>query len=248
MHPYGMKITDDSEALAISMVRKAYLSLPSTTCKQRALCCNAGCPNMYYSEFLSMRQGAIEKMPRTERIELTVECMRRYLTRQIGSDGKPVEKPCVHLKENKCSVYDVRHLKCRLYGLIPESMYRENATAVAEEMGVPKEDIPLCSQCPFVKVTPEHENTFPNNKLPKQMILDLEKALRDVDRLVVKIPQKMQDDGYGFLTYHDWHLMYELGEEKLAMLTPLREKLTPAERDEFINALRTSLAAAEGSK
>lgn len=240
-HPYGMRPSDEKVSLAIVMTRRAYDSLPETTCKQRALCCNAGCPNMHYAEFMSIREGAVQKMAPDQRLNLTIECIKRYLKKQKDDEGKPIQKPCVFLTDNKCSIYSVRHLKCRLYGLIPESMYKENVDLVAEEMGVPKEDIPLCSQCPFVKVTPEFENKFPNNKLPKQMIRDLEKTLRDVDRVVIGMPPGIQQDGFGYLTYHDWHLLFELGEEWLAKLTPLREKLSDEEKEQFVQHLKTAL-------
>jgi hypothetical protein len=108
---------------------------------------------------------------------------------------------------------------------------------------IPLENIPLCDQCQFVEVKSNEENKFPENKIPKQMVLDLEKAVRDIDRIVLKVPETFQSQGLTFLTFHDWHLLFELGESWLANLTPLREKLNISQKEEFINALKKSLEA-----
>lgn len=234
-HPYGIDPSDQQVDKAVWDVRKIYDECPTTTCCHKAVCCNAGCPNMYYTEFLSIRRGVVDRMTPDERVNLTLECFRRYLYDQ----KKP--KPCVFLKkDNMCSIYSYRHIKCRLYGLIPDEMYNRNADEVAAEMGVEKEKVPLCNQCEFVKMTPLWKEKYPDNKLPESVIADMEMRIKDLDRSV-GISKMIQNEGYNFLTYHDWHLMFEFGEQMMVGFTQLRLKWSDEQKEKFIGDLKVVL-------
>jgi Fe-S-cluster containining protein len=223
--------------VAIGRAREAYEGLPETTCDHRAICCKAGCPNMYYSEFLSIYQGSFLKMPADKKLEVTIECIRRYLQPQIVE--KP--KPCVFLGENNmCQVYDHRPLKCRLYGLIPKTLYDWVVEALVADTGVEKEKHPLCTQCDRVKIKPEFKEKFPDGIVPEAMIKSLETRLRGVDSWL-GMPAKVQEQGYGFLTYHDWHIMFVCGETIMVALTQLRLKNEPDKNEHFIGVLRDVL-------
>lgn len=235
MHPYGIKLTPKKEMAAVREARKAYEGLPETTCCQRAECCNAGCPNMYYSEFLSIRQGAVDKMSKKDRVGLTVECVRRYLQNQA------VPKPCVFLgKDKSCGVYEFRHLKCRLYGLIPDPLYKWIVKSVAIDMNKQESDLPLCTQCDRVKIKPEFRDKFPDGVVPESMIKALESSFRKIDA-DLGMPAKVQEDGFGFLTYHDWHLMYEMGQSWMAKMTQIRIGCTDEKKELFVNSLKEVL-------
>jgi len=236
-HPYDMDPTPTELKKGIEKARATYVGLPETVCDHRALCCQAGCPNLYYSEYLSLREGFIEKMTTDQRLELTAECVKRYLMNQRVEKLKP----CVFLGEkNMCTVYDCRPLKCRTYGLIPDALYKWVVKSVAHEMQVPEFTVPLCWQCDRVKVKPEFAEKFPNGCVPEDMLRDLEKRLRDVD-LKLGLPKDVQDAGHGFLTFHDWHVMFELGESWMVKLTKLRIKLSDEEKEQFVSSLKDAL-------
>jgi len=57
------------------------------------------------------------------------------------------------------------------------------------------------------------------------------------------LPKTLQDKGFGFLAYHDWHLMFELGESWMEGLTKLRLKLPEDKKEQFLDALKKALAA-----
>lgn len=239
MYPYGMNPDDKVVEKVVKDVANVYDGCPETTCCHKAECCRAQCPNMYFSEFIAIRKEEVDKWSREDRLNLTIECVRRYLQ----SDNK--QKPCVFLKkDNMCAIYGHRHLKCRLYGLIPDDMYERNVNQVASEMATPKELVPLCNQCQFVKVKPEYQNKFPDNKVPEKDIRRMEQKFRDFD-IKLGLPKKVQDDGFGFLTYHDWHLMFELGTEWMGKLTVLRLKLGDMEKEQFLMALKNALEERE---
>lgn len=230
-----MDPSEDQIAYATKTAMEVYEDTPETTCCHKAACCNAGCPNMYYSEFLSVRRGAVDKMTPEERLNLTLECVKRYLQDQR------TPKPCVFLKkDNMCGIYEFRHLKCRLYGLIPDSLYDWIANSVADEMGVPREEVPLCNQCEFVKVKPEFQEKFPTGKVPEDDIKAMERRMRELDR-GLGMSKETQDDGFGFLTYHDWHLLFEFGEKWMETLTQLRLKWTDEEKEKFVGDLKSAL-------
>jgi len=176
-----------------------------------------------------------------------MKCVRYYLLGQHEEvDGKkvPISKPCVHLADdNMCTVYEARPLKCRTYGLVPAGMHRRVVEEVSKESGVSKSEIPLCIQCPFVKVKPEFEEKFPDGVVPEEMIAKIESHLRGVDR-ELGIPAKMQKEGYGFLTFHDWHIMSVLGEGWMAQMTPIREEKSKAWKEAFLGDLKEAFRVA----
>jgi Fe-S-cluster containining protein len=193
---------------------------------------------MYYSEFLSIYHGTVAKLPTWARLDLAVECVKRYLQRQDVT--KP--KPCVFLGgDNMCRTYEFRPLKCRLYGLIPDSLYEWVVSKVSSESGVPKADIPLCVQCPFVKIKPEYAGAFSSGKIPEEMIREIERKLRANDASL-GIGEELQANEFSFLTYHDWHIMFELGEGWMALLTPLRLNLEEEKKEQFVASLKEALA------
>lgn len=236
-HPFGIDPTEDQLDKAVYETRNIYDECPPTTCNHLARCCKAGCPNMYYSEFVSIRRGAVDKMTALERINLTVECFKRYLYDQ----SKP--KPCVFLKENNmCAIYPFRHVKCRLYGLIPDDMYKRNADEVAEEMGVPKEEVPLCNQCIFVKMRPDWKEKYPDGKMPESVIASIELRIKELDR-TLGISKGFQNKGFGYLTYHDWHLLFEFGEQTMHEFTQFRKNWTAEQKEKFVADLKLTLEA-----
>lgn len=236
-HPYGITPPLLEVARAVDKTQEVYKPLPETTCDHRAICCKAGCPNMYYAEFYSIYSNYVMKMPREKRIELTLQCIRQYLQPQSVEKTKP----CVHLSsDNKCTVYSSRPLKCRLYGLIPPALYNKIVSAVAEDMQVEKEKLPLCQQCDRVKIKPEFADKFPSGKIPQPMIKEMEQALKDND-LRLGIPKSVQDDGFGYLTYHDWHVMFELGEKVMEVLTKSRLTFSEDKKEQLVVALKKLL-------
>jgi Fe-S-cluster containining protein len=240
MDPFGTKLSEQDKRKAIGVVRSLVEELPETTCNHRAQCCNAGCPNMTYSEYLSIREMYIDKMSEEERLELLLECVRRYITPQNPLDPKP----CPHLdSENKCSVYLARPFRCRTYGTIASKLFKQMVKDVAKETGIPKRHLPLCEQCPYVKVKPEYAEKFPGGKIPQHIFKELEAALHEND-LNLGIPKKIVAKGFSYLTYHDWHVMSELGERWMETLTQLRLSDSDEEKELFLEALKDAVAGA----
>jgi Fe-S-cluster containining protein len=239
-HPYGMNPNTSTIADSIREVRAAYTELPETTCDHRCICCKAGCPNMYYAEYLSIREGVVDRMIRPRRLEITMACVRNYII------GNQASRPCVFLKGDKCSIYKYRHLKCRMYGLISPSVYRKTVARVAFELNKPADDVPLCVQCDKVKIKDEYKDRFPDGFIPEDMMIDLESRFRSID-LRLGMPKDIQKQGYGFLTYHDWHLIQEMGESWMESMTEIRLKLSIEKKEQFLDALKQALVGKERS-
>lgn len=242
-HPFDMSPLPSQVDRAIDATQATYKPLPETTCDHRGICCRAGCPNMYYAEFLGIYRKFVLPMGKDERVDLTLQCLRMYLKPQSVEDTKP----CVFLKDNNCSVYASRPLKCRLYGLYPSSLYRRMVSGVASDMGVPEEKLPLCTQCDRVKIKPEYAKEYPTGKIPEHVVAQAEKALRDNDRFL-GIPAKMQVSGYGYLTYHDWHIMCELGEKYMELLSRVRTSWTSEKKELLIQDMKKLLSSACGTE
>ena len=234
------KVTDKGVDLAINAVKKARINLPETTCRSCATCCSAGFPNCAFSEFLQIYRDNVLKMSREERLNLTLECVKRYITSQSPDAPK---KPCAFLSKetNLCSVYESRPTKCRTYGIIPHNLYKRIVNQVSIDTGVPERYIPLCVQCPYVQIKPEFANKFPNGTIPEEMIREIETELKAIDNTLLGVTTEAQEQGFGFLAYHDWHLIFEMGVTWLEKLTPIRLKFSQEEKDKFIVSLKNVL-------
>ena len=81
---------------------------------------------------------------------------------------------------------------------------------------------------------------FPSGKVPEKMIKKLEKRMKWIDK-GLGLDKKIQDDGFGFLTYHDWTLLVEFGEAWMANLTKLRKNLKKSEKEQFLDSLKAAL-------
>lgn len=186
-HPYGMCPSDRDVLEAVKDTQGAYKHLGEAQNQDLPDLGKCG-PAMYYCEFLSVRHYYIDKLSRPERLDLTVECIRRYL--------ETANAPACSLFD-KGKAYDCRPIECRI-----------------------------------VKGT------------DKDMVFSALAELRSIDR-ALGMPRKMQDTKCGTLTYQDWHLMFEMSVPWLRNLTPLRQKLEDEKKEQFVEALKNALKAAE---
>lgn len=235
--PFNINPTEEQIEKAISKVAEIYSELPETTCLSHTACCRSENPNLYLCEAIFLRRQTVDKWDKKDRAALTLECVRRYLYDQHDKDGT---RSCVFLKDNKCGIYQARQLKCRLYGLIPDSLYNRNADEVAKESGIPRAEYALCNQCPDVKVKPEFAKRFPDGKVPEKTIRKMEKRMVWIDR---GLGATKATEKYFFLTYHDYHLLFEFGEAWMVNLTKLRKNLKKNEKEQFLDSLKSALAA-----
>jgi len=232
-HPFKMSPSEDEVQMAVFTAKEINDTLPETTCNHKIECCKSGCPNMYYSEYLYLRVDYIEKMSKEGRLNLIVECLRRYLKQQNITDPKP----CPLLNDTMCGAYSSRPYRCRTYGLIPDEEYTKMVESVAKDFKIDKEKIPLCAQCPNVKIKAEFAEKFPTGKLPVGKMPQDQAILKTTD-IMIGMPVQMQAMGYGYLTFHDWHLLFELGMEWLESLSKLRTSLKDEQKEQFVQSLK----------
>lgn len=239
-HPFNMSPSEDEIQMAIYNIKELFSTLPETTCGHKTECCRAGCPNMYYSEYLALRVEHIEKMDKIKRVDLLLECLRRYLKEQNILDPKP----CPLLDGNMCSTYEARPYRCRTYGLIPDEEYNKMVDAVSSDFKILKEKIPLCNQCNLVKIKPEYLGKYPDGKLPKDKVKNDQLLIKTTD-IMIGMPIQIQSL-YGYLTFHDWHLLFEIGQEWIESLSKMRVSkkwsgLKDDDKEKFILSLKKSV-------
>jgi Fe-S-cluster containining protein len=238
IYPFGIKPKPKELLTAIGNTKSIQNTVPKTKCKHRGCCCKAGCPNMYLTEYMALRENYLDKLSREDKLELLINCIRYYLTKQYEDDAgrkKVANKPCLLLDENNsCKAYLARPLKCRLYGIIPIEMYRRVVEEVSNESGIKKTEIPLCVQCPYV------EADKGSIEITENFIADLEERIKKNNNSI-GISKVMHQLGYAFLTLHDWHIMCELGEEWMIKLSPIREQQSKEWKESFLKDLRRAL-------
>jgi Fe-S-cluster containining protein len=225
---------------AIEKIQSLVSAIPETTCSHRGICCRAGCPNMTLGEYVWISRDYVEKLSKDQRLDLIMRCVKQYITPQDPTKWRP----CPLLSEDmKCQVYTARPFRCRTYGLIPEKMYRDMAERVEKETKVPSTFTPLCIQCKLVKIKPELADKFPGGKISEEMIVDIETRLKANDR-ELGIEDKVQDAGFSYLTFHDWHLLLTLGDQVMESLTKVRLQKSNAAKEHFLVLLKQQITDA----
>lgn len=121
-----------------------------TTCCRQCSCCKVACPQMKYSEALQIVNRIWNEWSKEEKKSLLTTCIRYFFDRSLI-------KPCPMLSGSVCRVYDNRPLNCRLYGLWPADVWEKRVNGLAERLDLPRESIPLNTQCQFVELKKECE-------------------------------------------------------------------------------------------
>ena len=97
-----------------------------------------------------------------------------------------------------------------------------------------------CLHLVNVKIKPEFAKRFPDGKVPEKTIRKMEKRMVWIDR---GLGATKATEKYFFLTYHDYHLLFEFGEAWMVNLTKLRKNLKKNEKEQFLDSLKSALAA-----
>lgn len=179
-----------------------YISL-DTTCPGHCVCCNVACPQMNYSEFLVILDKIYNDCPKYTRLNILKTSIKYFFSQSIV-------KPCPLLDGTHCSVYKDRPLSCRMYGLWPEDAYEERVSKFMEATGMKREEIPLNTQCKYVKRVDE------SKPLTKEVIDGLYQAINDIDISIEKYTEEQVSKKYNQRTWHDWFMVTVFGENNLA--------------------------------
>lgn len=196
-----------------------------TTCPGHCVCCHVACPQMNYSEFLVIVNYIYDSFPKEIRVEILKKSIEYFFSSNIV-------KPCPLLIGKRCSVYKVRPLSCILYGLWPDDMYNERVEKFEQVSGLKKEEIPLNTQCEYVKRV---DDSIP---LTKEIIEAMYLALNELDVQVGDFTKEQVEKKYNQRTWHDWFMVNVFGESNLYDLS--RFYLAAANQnvvDDFVKAM-----------
>jgi Fe-S-cluster containining protein len=177
-----------------------------TTCGGHCVCCNVACPQMNYSEFLVILDNLFNRDDKSSRIDIITKSIRYFFSNSLV-------KPCPLLQAGRCSVYKERPLSCRMYGQWPEDVYEERVQGFMKATGLKKEEIPLNTQCKFVR---RHDVV---NDLTKDIIEGLYDDLNDIDKLTGKFNDNQIKQKHNQRTFHDWLMVTIFGEERLSAMS-----------------------------
>jgi Fe-S-cluster containining protein len=197
----------------------------NTTCPGHCVCCSIACPQMNHSEFLAIVDNLFRRETRVDRVGILKTSIRYFFS-------KSLVKPCPLLVDGKCSEYEQRPLPCRLYGLWPEEMYEARVEGFSKTSGIPKEQIPLNTQCKFVRRK--------NPDLPpvtKEEIEEMYAALNTLDMNVGGFNEMQTKKRYNQRTWHDWFMVTVFGEERLSIFTTFLLAAEEEEVEDFVNQL-----------
>jgi len=193
-----------------------FINLDST-CNGTCECCKTACPSMNYCEFSQLINEIWKTTDRSEKIEIICKSVEYFFYNQFEKFGmKTLIKPCMLLSEkNRCKWYEFRPLNCRLYGLWPSTMYKERVDKFEKAYDglLKREQLPLNTQCPYVKMKDE------SKPLTKEVIEELFKQLDMLDSRVGNFSEAQIGQKANYRTFHDWLLLKIFGEDWLVKLT-----------------------------
>jgi Fe-S-cluster containining protein len=178
----------------------------STTCPGHCVCCTVACPQMNYSEFLVIAESLYNEGKKEQRIEILKKSVEYFFSTSLV-------KPCPLLNEKRCSVYENRPLSCRMFGLWPNEMYEERVAKFMATTGMKREEVPLNTQCKYVKRVDE------SVPLDKDTINSLYNLLNDLDQSTQDYSKEQIEKRYNQRTWHDWFMVSVFGESRLADLS-----------------------------
>ena len=188
-----------------------------TTCNHQCECCKVAMPQINYSEFIQIISN-VWKRAHEEVIEVICTSLEYFFRYEYEKWGMAtMVKPCMLLDgNNMCSVYEDRPLSCRLYGLWPREMYENRVDKFAkayERYGLKREDLPLNTQCPYVKRKDDSVALTP------EIIQGLYDQLDKLDQTVGSFSNAQIRQKENYRTFHDWLLLKVLGEDWLSLIT-----------------------------
>lgn len=177
-----------------------------TVCSGHCVCCHVACPQMNYSEFLVIVDSLYRRETKADRVAVLKASIKYFFSNSLV-------KPCPLLLGKSCSVYDVRPLSCRLYGLWPEEMYEERVTRFMKVTGLQKKEIPLNTQCKFVT------RVDLSQPITREVIESMFKQLDVLDMSVGGFNEQQVNKRYNQRTWHDWFMVTVFGEDRLSALS-----------------------------
>jgi len=210
-----------------------------TTCNGVCECCKVACPSMNFCEYSQLINEVWKTTNKSEKIELICKSVEYFFYNQFEKFGmKTLIKPCMLLsKEGKCKWYDSRPLNCRLYGLWPITLYRERVDKFEKAYSglLSREQLPLNTQCPYVKRKDESQ------PLTKEIIEELFTQLDMLDTKIGNFSEIQMKQKENYRTFHDWLLLKIFGESKLADLTDFMIAASGSTTEDMINVLEQTV-------
>ena len=202
-----------------------------TTCCRQCTCCRVACPQMKYSEALTIVDHIWKNYDDVARKKILTKSVKYFFS-------KSLIKPCLFLNGNECEIYEIRPLNCRLYGLWSKKSWDERVVKMASYLKLPIEKIPLNTQCKFVR---------PKSglKLEEKQIADLFESLDSIDKAILSsgsgqyVSQKaneMINKNWNYRTIHDWILFFFWGEEKLYQMTEVAMIATDDQLEDILSS------------
>lgn len=135
-------------------LEEIYNKLPNTSCAGCATCCSWGSPPAFFIEYLNMYRYVRDNMKNNWH-EILKKSTEYFYLELVDSNQK-----CPFLNaEHKCSIYEVRPLSCRSYGLLSKEdfetgdrglqqlakKFKEEYDLVLPE-GIVNYDLPWCEK------------------------------------------------------------------------------------------------------
>jgi len=174
-------------------------------------------PQMNYSEFSQLLVEIWQNYTQDEKLNLLCQSIEYFFRNEFEKWGKEIFiKPCMLLdKDNMCKNYESRPLSCRMYGLWPDENYtsRVDKFEKAYEGLLTRDELPLNTQCPYVKRVDESQ------ELTNELIEGIYKQLDQLDKKVGNFTEAQIDNKENYRTLHDWILWTFIGEDNLSALT-----------------------------
>ena len=197
-----------------------YDTIPQTECKKRNFCCQAGCPPLYFIEFINILDYIKKNISIDSLSTIVCQCIDNYFSEEII-------KPCP-LFNDGCFIYDVRPINCRFYGQIPDEEYKKRQQRVSDEFTMSAnemrvalnlknvEEVPLYHQCPNVKPIADTGEKVISQNYNKTFLVLEELEVDFLKDMKLEIPFT------SYKNFHEHYLWFTIGEDMLEKWTTLK--------------------------
>lgn len=207
---------------------------------------------MRYTEASNIIDKIWDEWSKADKAELLKTCVKYFFS-------KSLIKPCPLLSGNDCRVYESRPLNCRLYGLWPKDVWERRVDMFQKSTGLPREQLPLNTQCELVKRKPlvcdkcngDKKVTVDSVEFPcenckgtgriiqpaltEAQIQGIYDELDKLDMSVGNLSKEQIEQSWNIRTLHDWILYKVFGEDLLSRMTTLAT--SSGASDETIEAI-----------
>jgi len=215
MSTFGINTSEDKTYAPLIALDVLHEGMPATTgcdkCEEvngdnAFWCCKSQSPSLFYIEFIKVCLE-VQTWSKSKKADLIIRAIKTYLSNDV-------QKGCVFY-DHGCTIYLVRPLICRLYGVIPENNWNNRWEKIKDREGENFTSKPQCNLVSTVSgkdITDEQDDRWFEYVRKQELRIGIPED-------IVNLHDK---EGGTYRTFHDHLLLEMFTPETLETLTKVK--------------------------